>query len=116
MNKFGRNIATILFLVITLDAILGHLLMYVMLFMKLKLIIIFNQETVLSLCHLLCVLKSRCNETLDPLGKKYQKRKSTCTQVTKNGKYTYVPYFDSDYTYIITDVYKRQMLFSELPC
>ena len=77
--------------------------MYVMLFMQLKLVIIFYQETVLSLCHLFCVFKSRCNETLDPLGKKYCKRKGTCSQITKNGKYTCVPYLDSDYTYIITN-------------
>ena len=77
--------------------------MYVMLFMQLKLVIKFYNETVLSLCCLFCVFKSRGNETLDPLGNKCCTRKSTCPQITKDGKYTRVPYFDNYSTYIITN-------------
>ena len=35
-----------------------------------------------------------------PLGREYHKKKSTCYQVIKIGKYTYVPYYGSNYTFI----------------
>ena len=44
--------------------------MYVILFVQLKLVVKVSKETVLSLCRLFCLFKSRCNESLDPLGKK----------------------------------------------
>ena len=79
--------------------------LYVLLCVKLKLVVKVSKEPVFSLCHFFCLHKSRCNESLDPLGKKVLKTEKHVLTGNNHGKYTCVPCFDNYHTYIITTIY-----------